>query len=577
MTRILYMLFFLPAFVSAQSWSQASVFPYSGVHHPITFSYDKYGFVITGSNTDNVYRYDKSADSWIQLGDFPGGVRGYAYGVAVNNKAYMGLGSDLNGYPTDWWEYNIVNDSWIQKASLPAAGRNHPAMIAVGDKIYMGCGSNNTGNLGDWWEYDITSNVWTQKTDLPGNDRHHPFYFNIGNYAYVGFGHGSVPGPGSNPSASSYIYNDFYKYNPSNDTWTQMSNFPSEARVAGTQFSFDGKGYVLSGDGDDHGPLDEGEFWQYNPSNDSWTQLPSHPGDAIWAPGCFVIDCNIYFLLGENVNTFPGSYPTNVYTYKLSNACGCTDPLALNYSSVAVIDDGSCCYIAGCTDQYALNYDPTACFDDNSCITPIIGCTNSSAINYNSLANTNVANGGALNNSFSTGGYFTGNQHLIFNASKECIIKSAKFYIDVSNTITFELRDANGNVLDDTTHSLNPGAYVLDLNFDVPISNNLQLGVSANNSSLYRNNSGATYPYDIGGAITLTGSSASSPGYYYFYYDIEVEIPCIGVTSIDEIQDKEKSLIKTLDVLGREIIPKPNMPLFYIYDDGTVEKRQVIK
>ena len=577
MNRILYMLLFLPAFVSAQSWSQASVFPYSGVHHPITFSYDKYGFVITGSNTDNVYRYDKSADTWIQLGDFPGGVRGYAYGVAVNDKAYMGLGSDLNGYPTDWWEYNIVNDSWTQKANLPAVGRNHPAMIAVGDKIYMGCGSNNTGNLGDWWEYDIASNVWTQKTDLPGNDRHHPFYFNIGNNAYVGFGHGSLPGPGSNPSASSYIYNDFYKYNPSNDTWTQMSNFPSEARVAGTQFSFDGKGYVLSGDGDDHGPLDEGEFWQYNPSNDSWIQLPSHPGDAIWAPGCFVIDCNIYFLLGENVNTFPGSYPTNVYTYKLSNACGCTDPLALNFSSVAVIDDGSCCYIAGCTDPYALNYDPTACFDNNSCVTPIIGCTNSSAINYNSLANTNVANGGALNNSFSTGGYFTGNQHLIFNASKECIIKSAKFYIDVSNTITFELRDANGNVLDDTTHSLNPGAYVLDLNFDVPISNNLQLGVSANNSSLYRNNSGATYPYDIGGAITLTESSASSPGYYYFYYDIEVEIPCVGVTSIDEIQDKEKSLVKTFDVLGREIIPKPNMPLFYIYDDGTVEKRQVVK
>ena len=47
---------------------------------------------------------------------------------------------------------------------------------------------------------------------LIGNNRHHPYYFGIGNYAYVGFGHGSVSGPGSNPSANSYIYNDFYRY-----------------------------------------------------------------------------------------------------------------------------------------------------------------------------------------------------------------------------------------------------------------------------------------------------------------------------------------------------------------------------
>ena len=47
-------------------------------------------------------------------------------------------------------------------------------------------------------------------SNIIGNNRHHPYYFGIGNYAYVGFGHGSLPGPGSNPSSSPYIYNDFY-------------------------------------------------------------------------------------------------------------------------------------------------------------------------------------------------------------------------------------------------------------------------------------------------------------------------------------------------------------------------------
>ena len=40
--------------------------------------------------------YDSSTDSWTQLNPFPGGIRGYAYGVAVGSKAYIGFGSDSN-------------------------------------------------------------------------------------------------------------------------------------------------------------------------------------------------------------------------------------------------------------------------------------------------------------------------------------------------------------------------------------------------------------------------------------------------------------------------------------------------
>ena len=36
---------------------------------------------------------------------------------------------------------------------------------------------------------------------------------------------------------------------------------------------------------------------------------------------------------------------------------------------------------------------------------------------------------------------------------------------------------------------------------------------------------------------------------------------------------KTKQLLRIIDVLGRESEPQPNVPLFYIYTDGTVEKR----
>ena len=49
-----------------------------------------------------------------------------------------------------------------------------------------------------------------------------------------------------------------------------------------------------------------------------------------------------------------------------------------------------------------------------------------------------------------------------------------------------------------------------------------------------------------------------------------------GVSSINEVP-LEKQLLKIVDILGRESKPKKNTALFYIYSDGTVEKRIVIE
>jgi len=50
---------------------------------------------------------------------------------------------------------------------------------------------------------------------------------------------------------------------------------------------------------------------------------------------------------------------------------------------------------------------------------------------------------------------------------------------------------------------------------------------------------------------------------------------CIG-TIIEEIDEKPKGLIKIIDVLGRTTKATNNMPLFYIYENGKVEKRLII-
>ena len=52
---------------------------------------------------------------------------------------------------------------------------------------------------------------------------------------------------------------------------------------------------------------------------------------------------------------------------------------------------------------------------------------------------------------------------------------------------------------------------------------------------------------------------------------------CINSTSIEALEPLKGNLVEVRDVLGRKAKINNNQPLFYIYDDGAVEKRIVIE
>lgn len=299
--------------LSAQSWTQMGDI-LSGVHHPVTFGIGDYGYSVTGSNftnspTKGFYKYDPSSDQWSILTDFPGTARSFAIGTVYDSKGYLGFGASQFSYLNDLWRYDPATDNWTQLASCPCAGRRHPSFIAVDSAIYVGLGDGQAGNLKDWWKYDIPSNSWTQLPDLPGLPRHHPFHFTVNGQVYAGLGHGN-----------NSIYADWYKLDVSTDTWTPMQNFPGEARVAGTQINHAGKGYVLSGDGDNHSTMLTGQFWEYEHSTDTWTQLTPHPGYSRWAPGSFIVKDTLYFFGGLNRRS--GNLEISMYSYPMASTVG---------------------------------------------------------------------------------------------------------------------------------------------------------------------------------------------------------------------------------------------------------------
>ncbi len=297
----------------SQEWEQGTPLPQGTANrnHPITFSIGQYGYYLTGfdafgNNTtlDDFYRFDSNTETWEQMEDFPGGARGFAYGVEHQGYGYVGFGLYYDGTSSfvynDLWRFDPNDNSWEKLADCPCIGRRHPAMVAADGRIFVGLGDgpqgNSLANLKDWWEYDIETNSWRQLDDLPGLPRHHPYFFNIRNDVYVGLGHGTQQN-----EIGRFIYKSWFKWDTQTDTWTRMNDFPAEGRVAGTQFSHGGKGYVLSGQNEQHLNFAQGELFQYDPVEDDWIMLGSHPGESSrWAPGSFVIGDTLYFTSGRS-------------------------------------------------------------------------------------------------------------------------------------------------------------------------------------------------------------------------------------------------------------------------------------
>ena len=62
---------------------------------------------------------------------------------------------------------------------------------------------------------------------------------------------------------------------------------------------------------------------------------------------------------------------------------------------------------------------------------------------------------------------------------------------------------------------------------------------------------------------------------FFSKYDINGLIST--TSSFVEVENTNKKLLKIVDVLGRECFPIRNTPLFYIFDDGSVEKKLIIE
>ncbi|MCX6312704.1 MAG: T9SS type A sorting domain-containing protein [Bacteroidetes bacterium] len=209
------------------------------------------------------------------------------------------------------------SQAWIQRTNFGGVGRHRSSAFAIGNRGYVGLGHVNGNNINiaykDWWSYDPSSDSWTQVADYPT--------LNYGAISFATSTRGYAGG-------GAFLGSEFYEYNPQTNTWTAIQNCPSTPGDQGC-FVVNNKGYVIFAN----------NLYEYDPATGNWTIKQSAPiSFATWCVG-FNVGASGYIKSGATLYEYK---PLNDQWLLKSNFPG----LATN-SSGAFVRDGKAYIVTG--------------------------------------------------------------------------------------------------------------------------------------------------------------------------------------------------------------------------------------
>ncbi len=249
-------------------------------------------------------------------------------------------------------------------------------------------------------------------------------------------------------------------------------------------------------------------------------------------------------------NTSTLQHPTHTYinngTYtvslKATNGFGNNTFTRTNYINVAKPAGPSVTNQQNCGPKsfslLANDTDPVAWFDSlgnvvsntNPFTTPVLNTTTTYFVQDTQVQP--IYHVGPLSNAIGNGSNYntTQTRALKFRVFKNSKLVSVLVYAQGDAYRTIQYRDSLGGVITNKTVFIPNGTSRVTLNIDLIPGGPYELGLR-DTMNLYRNSTGAAYPYnDANGIVSIFGNNApGSSTYYYFFYDWEVkEQDCIS-------------------------------------------------
>lgn len=235
----------------------------------------RYIFACKGNSTFDFFRYTVDEDRWESLPAFPVGfdsepVERGARGAFDGSRW---LYSTKGNRTLEFYGYDVEQDTWYRLPDVPL-GPSRNKVSAGTDLAVAGTGDTAyvyllKGGTREFYRFNTMSGAWEQVTDAPAGGKED---WDQGSFLVHDYGR--------------YIYahkadvHEFYRFDLDSLCWSSplapmpyigRSGSEQELGWGGGGRWLDGYIYALKGDNSQ-------EFWQYDPGQDTWTELDTIPG-----------------------------------------------------------------------------------------------------------------------------------------------------------------------------------------------------------------------------------------------------------------------------------------------------------
>jgi N-acetylneuraminic acid mutarotase len=259
------LLLFLLGFIadsSANQWTKKADFGSFGRHRAVAVGIGNKVYAgtghLNGDGSDEWYsewwEFDPASNSWAQKADYIGN-NGNGdqdlVGIAINGIGYVGFGQWGN---EEHFKYDPTTNTWTQIADAPSGNFTNTDPFVIDGKGYY---PNYIGSSDSLFMFDPVLDTWTAVAAMPISVGQRNATFVIESKGYFKSGY------------------SFFEFDPITNIWTPKATFPGIAPNNNIGLSQHGYGFYVGG------YLGWGEMysevWRYDPNNDIWAQMPDYP------------------------------------------------------------------------------------------------------------------------------------------------------------------------------------------------------------------------------------------------------------------------------------------------------------
>jgi len=200
---------------------------------------------------------------------------------------------------------------WVKLNDFLGGKRERGVAFSINGYGYVGTGTDTAEVVwADFWRYDPSSDSWSQIAFMPGPARRDAVSFELNGFGYVG------TGISAHESSNGNVLSDFWRYNVTTNEWDSIAPFPGNQGGGvyfSTGFSVGGKGYVCGGKTGVSSY--SSELWEYKPTNNTWFQRASFPTGIRYMLSSFTIGEFAYVGFGATQDV----YKRDLFKYNPGN------------------------------------------------------------------------------------------------------------------------------------------------------------------------------------------------------------------------------------------------------------------